>query len=155
MSLGWYLNEPLVLLLVPKLMTCLQELGDILEGGQCTQQMEADQVETEEETVVVVPPVEEEVHGVVEDTREVEAQAQRLVLMLVVMGPESFGHGHYAGVLDLHFERNPKTHVTLLHSALILKRKSNEAGAWWQTLLVLNLSILLPAFCSFETTLIS
>lgn len=101
MSLGWYLNEPLVLLLVPKLMTCLQELGDILEGGQCTQQMEADQVETEEETVVVVPPVEEEVHGVVEDTREVEAQAQRLVLMLVVMGPESFGHGHYAGVLDL------------------------------------------------------
>lgn len=101
MSLGWCLNEALVLLLVPKLMTCLQELGDILEGGQCTQQMEADQVETEEETVVVVPPVAEEVHGVVEDTREVEAQAQRLVLMLVVLGPESFGCGHRAGVLDL------------------------------------------------------
>lgn len=103
MSLGWYWNEPLVLLLVPTLMTCLQELGDILEGGQCTQRMEAAQVETEEETVVVVPQEEEEVHVVVEDTREVEAQAQRLVLMLVVMGPESFGHGHHAGVLDLNF----------------------------------------------------
>lgn len=101
MSLGWCLNEPLALLLGPKLMTCLQELGDIREGGQCTQRMEAAQVETEEETVVVVPPEEEEVHGVVEDTREVEAQAQRLVLMLAVMGPESFGHGHCAGVLDL------------------------------------------------------
>lgn len=103
MSLGWYLNEPLVLLLVPKLMTCLQELGDILEGEQGTQLMEADQVEIEEETVVAVPPVEEEVHGEVEDTREVEAQAQRLVLMLVVLGPESFGNVHYAGVLDLNF----------------------------------------------------
>lgn len=106
MSLGWYLNEPLVLLLVPKLMTCLQELGDILEGGQCTQLMEADQVETEEETVVVVPPVEEEVHGEVEDTREVEAQAQRLVLMLAVLGPESFVYVHYAGVLDLNLVPN-------------------------------------------------
>ena len=102
-SLGWYLNEPLVLLLVPKLMTCLQELGDILEGGQCTQQMEADQVETEEETVVVVPRVEEEVHGVEEDTREVEAQAQRLVSMLVGLRPQSFGYVHCVGVLDLNF----------------------------------------------------
>ena len=103
MLLGWHFNEPLVLLLVPKLVTCLQELGDILEGGQCTQQMEADRVETEEETVVVVPRVEEEVHGVVEDTREVEAQAQRVVSMLVVLGPESFGYVHCAGVLDLNF----------------------------------------------------
>lgn len=85
----------------PKLMACLQELGDILEGGQCTQQMEAGQVETEEETVVVVPPVEEEVHGVLEDTRELEAQAQRLVLILVVLAPESFGYTHCAGVLGL------------------------------------------------------
>ena len=102
-SLGWYLNEPLVLLLVPKLMTCLQELGDILEGGQCTQQMEADQVETEEETVVVVPRVEEEAHGVAEDTREVEAQAQRLVSMLVGLRPQSFGYVHCVVVLDLNF----------------------------------------------------
>ena len=103
MSLRRYLNEPLVLLLVPKLMTCLRQLGDILERGECTQQMEADQVETEEETVVVVPQGEEEVHGAVEGTREVEAQAQRLVLMPVVLGPESFGYVHCAGFLDLNF----------------------------------------------------
>ena len=102
-SLRRYLNEPLVLLLVPKLMTCLRQLGDILERGECTQQMEADQVETEEETVMVVPRVEEEVHGAVEGTREVEAQAQRLVLMPVVLGPESFGYVHCAGILDLNF----------------------------------------------------
>lgn len=101
MSLGWCLSAPLVLLLGPKLMICLQELGGILEGGQSTQQTEVGQVETEEETVVVVPRVEEEVRGVVEDTREVEAQAQRLVMMLVVLGPESFGNVHCAGVLDL------------------------------------------------------
>lgn len=102
MSLGWCLNDPLALLLVPRLMTCLQERGGIPEGGQCTQQTEADQVETEEETVVVVPREEAEVRGAVEDTREVEAQAQRLVLMLAVLGPESFGNVHCAGVLDLN-----------------------------------------------------
>ena len=101
--MGWYLNEPLVLLLVPNLMTGLQEMGDILEGGQCTQQTEADQVATEEETGLVVAPVEEEAHGVLEDTRKVEAQAQRLVLMLVVLGPESFGYVHCSGGLDLSF----------------------------------------------------
>ena len=99
--MGWYLKEPLVLLLVPKLMTDLQEMGDILEGGQRTQQTEADQVETEEETVLVVPPVEEEARGVLEDTRKVEAQAQRLLLMLVALGPESFAYVHWSGVLDL------------------------------------------------------
>lgn len=103
MSLGWHLNEPLVLVLVPKVLICLLELGGIPEGGQCTQQVEVDQVETEEETVVEVPPVEEEVHGEEEDTREVEARAQRPVLMLAVLGPESFVYGHYAGVLGLNF----------------------------------------------------
>lgn len=103
MSLGWYLNEPLVLLLVPKVLICLQELGGIPVGGHCTQQVEADQVETEEETVVEVPPVEEEVHGEVEETGEEEAQSQRQVLMLVMLGPESFVYVHYAGVLDLNF----------------------------------------------------
>lgn len=103
MSLGWHLNEPMVLLLVPKVLICLQELGGILEGGQGTRQVEVDQVETEEETVVVVPPVEEEVRGEVADTGEVAAQAQRLVLMLAMLGPESFVYVHYAGVLDLNF----------------------------------------------------
>ena len=60
-------------------------------------------METEEEMVVVVPPGEEEVRGVVEDTREVEAQAHRGLLMLVVLGPESSGYVHCAGVLDLSF----------------------------------------------------
>ena len=101
--LGRYLNELWVLLLVPKVTTCVQELGDILEGGQCTQQMEADQVQTEEGTVVLVSPEEEEVHGVVEETREVQAQAQRLVSTLVVLGPEAFGYIHCMGVLDLNF----------------------------------------------------
>lgn len=128
MSLGWCLNEPLALLLGPKLMTCLQELGDIREGGQCTQRMEAAQVETEEETVVVVPPEEEEEHGVVEDTREVEAQAQRLVLMLAVMGPESFGHGHCAGVLDLNFKETQK-HVSLFVTACPERTEESEAAA--------------------------
>lgn len=100
MTLGWHLDELLVLLLIPKVMARLQELGDILERGQCTQKMEADQVETEEDPVVALPPVEEEVLGVVEDTKEVEAQARRLVLMLVVLGPKSSGYVHYAGVLD-------------------------------------------------------
>ena len=103
MSLGWHVNEPLELLLILKMVTCLQELGDILEKGECTQQTEAAQVETEEETVVVVPPGEEEVWGVVEDTREVEAQAQRAVLLLVVLGLESSGYVHCAGVRDLSF----------------------------------------------------
>lgn len=101
--MGWYLSEPLVLVLVPMVLICLLELGGIPEGGQCTQLMEADQVETEEETVVEVPPVEEEVHGEEEDTGEVEARAQRLVLRLAVLGPESFVYGHYAGVLGLNF----------------------------------------------------
>ncbi|KAK4806572.1 hypothetical protein QYF61_013838 [Mycteria americana] len=70
---------------------CSEELGDMLEGGQCTQQMEADQVQTEEGTVVLVPPEEEEVHGVVEETREVEAQAQRLPLMLQCWGLRPLG----------------------------------------------------------------
>ena len=91
-SLGWYLKEPLVPLLVPKLATCWQELGDILEGGQCTQQLEADQGETEEATGAVVPAVGEEGRGVGEDAREVEAQAQRWLLMVGVLGPESFGY---------------------------------------------------------------
>ena len=47
------------------------------------------------------------------------------------------------------------TRVSLLHSALILTRKPNEAGAWWRALLVLNLRISLPTFCSFEMTLVS
>jgi len=115
-SLGWRLNEPLVLLLVPKRRTCLQELGDIPEGGQCTQRREADQVETEEETAVVVRRVAEGVRGVVEGTREEAAQAQRLVLMLAVLGSESSGHVHHVGVLDLHFKRNPKPGVTACYT---------------------------------------
>lgn len=103
MSLGWDRNAPLVLLLVPRLMTCLQELGDILEGSQCSWQMAADQVETGEETVVVVPPVEEEVLGVVEGTRKAEALARRLLLMLVALGLGSSGYVHHAGVLDWNF----------------------------------------------------
>ena len=49
--------------------------------------------------------------------------------------------------------KKPQKCVTLLHSALILKRKADEAGAWWRALLVTSLSICLPAFCPFETTL--
>lgn len=45
--------------------------------------------------------------------------------------------------------------MSLSHSALILKRNVNEAGARWRALLVLNLSIFLAASCPFEPTLIS
>lgn len=105
MSLGWHLSEPLVLVLVPRVLICLLALGSIPEGEQCNQQVEADQVETEEETVVEAPLVEEEVRGEEEedeDTGEVAARAQRLVLRLAVLGPESFVCGHYAGVLGLN-----------------------------------------------------
>lgn len=104
MSLGWHLSEPLALVLVPRVLKCLLALGSIPEGEQCNQQVEADQVETEEETVVEAPLVEEEVRGEEEEgTGEVAARAQRLVLRLAVLGPESFVCGHYAGVLGLNF----------------------------------------------------
>lgn len=105
MSLGWHLSEPLVQVLVPKVLICLLEPGGIPEGGQCTRQVEVGPVETEEETVAEAPPVEEEGHEEVaeeEDTREEAAPAQRLGLRLAMLGPESFVYGHYAGVLGLN-----------------------------------------------------
>lgn len=74
MSSGWFL-------LVPKLMTCFQKLGNALGGRQCTQQVEGDQVEIEEETVVVLPLVEKGACGVLEDTRQVETRARGLVVV--------------------------------------------------------------------------
>ena len=110
-SLGGYLNESLAVLLADDMFAGAG--GYSGAGRGYTQQMEADQVETEEVVVVVVPPAGKEAPGVGEDARGVEAQVQRLLLMMAVLGPESSGYVCYVDVLHLNFQRNPKPHVTV------------------------------------------
>lgn len=115
MSWGWYWNEPLVLLLVPKLMTRLQELGHILERGDSVRsRWRLSRRKLRKKTVVVVPPVEGGSAWGGGGYKGGGGTGTETGVDVGSVGLEPFfGNIRCAGILDLNFQRDPKTCVTV------------------------------------------